>query len=292
MSEGPWIRFFPSDWLAGTRGMTAAETGIYITLVAMMYERGEPIPNDTGRLARLCGTTTAALKSTLAVLCDEGKITIIDGGLWNDRVGVETEIRRDKSTSAQKSAEARWEKQKQNQQNKDASALHSDSARNSNQKSEAIKTDANASVRRERDIQFDEFWSMYPRKVAKPDSRKLFDKALTDTPFATILAGAQRYAVERIGEDAKYTMHPDKWLRGQHWLDEPIPTAAPRPHSTASPEPRNAGERAFMRLQAENGHDPTDTISKRLEPGIGRRQTEGNGDAWPLAGTQGAFGGN
>jgi chromatin remodeling complex protein RSC6 len=74
----------------------------------------------------------------------------------------------------------------------------------------------------------------------------------------------------------------------RNWFQRDLP----KPHSTASPAPRNAGERAFLRLQAENGHDPTDTISKRLEPGDGRRQIEGNGDAWPLAGAQGAFGGN
>jgi hypothetical protein len=75
----------------------------------------------------------------------------------------------------------------------------------------------------------------------------------------------------------------------RNWFQRDLP----KPHSTASPpSPRNAGERAFLRLQAENGHDHTDTISKRLEPGDGRRQIEGNGDAWPVAGAQGAFGGN
>jgi uncharacterized protein YdaU (DUF1376 family) len=82
---------------------------------------------------------------------------------------------------------------------------------------------------------------------------------------------------------------PATW---RNWCRKAAENHTARPHSTASPEPRNAGERAFLRLQAENGHDPTDTVSKRLEPGIGRRQTEGNGDAWPLAGAQGAFGGN
>lgn len=130
MREGPWIRFFPSDWLAGTRGMTAAETGIYITLIAMMYERGEPIPNDTSRLARLCGTTTAALRSTLSTLVEEGKITLVDGALWNERVGVETENRRGKSTSAQKSAETRWQKKEQKQQADDANAMRPESERN------------------------------------------------------------------------------------------------------------------------------------------------------------------
>lgn len=134
MSTGPWIRFFPSDWLAGTRGMTAAETGIYITLVAMMYERCEPIQNDHARLARLCGTTPAAMKNTISILLDERKLTIVDGGLWNNRVGVETEIRSQKTTQAVKSAKTRWQKSEQNQRPPDASAMQTQCDRNANQK--------------------------------------------------------------------------------------------------------------------------------------------------------------
>jgi len=132
MSEGPWIRFFPSDWLAGTRGMSAAETGIYITLIAMMYERGEPLRDDRTRLARLCGTTPAALKSTLETLIDEDKIQVIDGGYWNRKVGVETEFRREKSTSARDAADKRWKNKQQNQRRDDADAMPEQSGRNAN----------------------------------------------------------------------------------------------------------------------------------------------------------------
>lgn len=138
MSEGPWIRFFPSDWLAGTRGMSAAETGIYITLIAMMYERGEPLADDKSRLARLCGTTPSALKSTLDALVSDGKIEVVDGGLWNEKVGAETEYRREKSGQARESAEKRWQKRKKKQQQPHANAMqtHCDGNANQNQISE------------------------------------------------------------------------------------------------------------------------------------------------------------
>ena len=32
------IPFYPSDWLAGTAALSDAEKGVYITLVARMYE--------------------------------------------------------------------------------------------------------------------------------------------------------------------------------------------------------------------------------------------------------------
>lgn len=135
MSDMPWVRFFPSDWLAGTRGMSAAETGIYITLVSTMYERGEPVPEDHSRLARLCGAPVATFRRTLETLIEEGKITRLDAGLWNKRVGEECNYRAEKSEAGVNAASARWNK-KTNKNNgaKHATALPPQSDRNASQK--------------------------------------------------------------------------------------------------------------------------------------------------------------
>jgi hypothetical protein len=58
MSELPWVQFFPSDWLGGTRTLTVVETGVYITLIASMYDQGRPLTDPPDRLARLCGAST------------------------------------------------------------------------------------------------------------------------------------------------------------------------------------------------------------------------------------------
>lgn len=100
MSGMPWIRFFPSDWLASTRGMGAAETGVFITLLSLMYERGAPIPEDAGRLARFCGASNAVFRKALDALIAEGKILRVEGGLWNRRVEKETGHRQEKSDAA------------------------------------------------------------------------------------------------------------------------------------------------------------------------------------------------
>jgi uncharacterized protein YdaU (DUF1376 family) len=280
MSEGPWIRFFPSDWLAGTRGMTAAETGIYITLIAMMYERGEPIPNDVGRLARLCGTTTAALKSTLSVLCDEGKISVVDGGFWNDRVGVETEIRRDKSTSAQKSAETRWGKNKQKQQSEDANALQTQSDRNANQIPDTRSRDANASLKREIEREFhDEFWPIYPLKVGKPQALAAYVKARKRASFDAIMAGLRRYSAERDGQDKQFTKQAQGWLNRDGWGDEPAPQHQQRqatapPRQTVGQQARDELKRMGMTNAPDQGtrhFDPSDGGSGFAGTGIARR---------------------
>lgn len=139
MSDMPWVRFFPSDWLAGTRGMSAVETGIYITLIATMYERGEPVPEDQKRLARLCGASGPAFRKALDSLVSEGKITRADGRLWNNRVAKEIEFRAEKSQLGSRAANARWEKKlNDNKGGGDADALHRQSERNANQKPDTI----------------------------------------------------------------------------------------------------------------------------------------------------------
>ena len=58
------VPFYPSDWLAGTRGLSDSETGVYITLIARMYEMAGPIERDDDRLSRLCGSKSKASSST------------------------------------------------------------------------------------------------------------------------------------------------------------------------------------------------------------------------------------
>ena len=85
MSKMPWIRFFPSDWLAGTRGMSAVETGVYITLIATMYERRR------GRAARGALICTQELQDSVKsrALSREGMHLLERPGYfvpWNSRL--------------------------------------------------------------------------------------------------------------------------------------------------------------------------------------------------------------
>ena len=122
------IAFYPSDWLAGTRGLSAEETGVYITLVCRMYEMAGPIERDDARLARLCGckTKNSFLKS-LNYLISDGKITESNGELFNDRAQEEIEKVIGKSSKARAAAEARWSKKSNKNnigKNADASLEH------------------------------------------------------------------------------------------------------------------------------------------------------------------------
>lgn len=147
MSDSPFFQFYPSDWLAGTRGLTAAETGVYITLVAMMYEAEGPIANDPKRLARLCGSTPAAFRKAMEGLVATRKLIVDERGIFNERAEKEIGKRSEKRASATASANARWQKNEQKQCADDADASISQCERNANQKPEpeVSNSEANAS---------------------------------------------------------------------------------------------------------------------------------------------------
>lgn len=224
MSEMPWIRFFPSDWLAGTRGMTAAETGIYITLIATMYERKEPIPEDHKRLARLCGATVSTFRQVIDALTLDDKIQRTESGLWNERVEKEINFRDEKSEVGRQAADARWSKKSnKNKRQNDANAMQAQSERNANQKSEA-REDVNTSSNVRAKSEFDLWYEHYPHKVQRGAAEKAFPKALKQSSLQNLIDGVQRYIASKPSDRA--FQNPATWLNGKGWLDQPATVSA------------------------------------------------------------------
>lgn len=67
----------------------------------------------------------------------------------------------------------------------------------------------------------EKFWPAYPRKVSKGQAEKAFRSARKKASLEEIVAGVERYAKARAGQDPQYTKHPSVWLNAKAWLDEP-----------------------------------------------------------------------
>jgi hypothetical protein len=74
---------------------------------------------------------------------------------------------------------------------------------------------------------FDEFWSTYPRKAAKPKAEEAWAKAITKADPDLILAAAASYR-DRPGRTAEFTAHPTTWLNQERWADEDADPGPPR----------------------------------------------------------------
>lgn len=92
------------------------------------------------------------------------------------------------------------------------------------------------------DAAFQEFWTAYPRKKAKPHALKAWKNALTKTSHQEIIDGARRYRDDPYRQPA-YTPHPATWLNREGWNDDPEP--APPVAMTAAQARTAANKRAL-----------------------------------------------
>ena len=79
--------FYPRDWLTGTQDLSDRARGLYITLIAAMYDLGKPLSYDERYLRTLGGYgSVRSLRHVLRELLDKGKVRVENGLLVNDRV--------------------------------------------------------------------------------------------------------------------------------------------------------------------------------------------------------------
>lgn len=240
------VAFYPSDWLAGTRGLSAEETGVYITLVARMYELAGPIPLDDHRLARLCGCSRARFRKALDVLLDEGKVVLVDGDLFNDRVDRELRATTEKSVKARAAAEARWRKKRPKN---NAGAVRSQCDGNAGpapddpvlrrasglaprvMEAAGIDVSASRSPARWLGSEARDLISMWIRETALSDDQIL--ETVKETAHAKHdgPAGSLRYftpAIQRRAERLRQGLPPERGSGGRAGVDDAIALAADR----------------------------------------------------------------
>jgi hypothetical protein len=118
---------------------------------------------------------------------------------------------------------------------------------------------------------FDEFWDIYPRRVAKEAARKAWASAIKKADVETILAGARRYRDDPAREP-EFTAHPSTWLNQGRWGDEPMPT---RSQGSAGQQPDRLTEAARLveeRRQRRDTADPNGVTRSMPDPGWRTRE--------------------
>ncbi len=207
--------------------MSDAETGVYITLIARMYEMAGPIERDDRRLSRLCGCKSVpSFKKHLSYLIGEGKIIETDGELFNERVEKEIKKTTEKSSKAKAAAESRWGKKLNKingRSNADALRTHSPSICQSEPESEPYKRVANATPKVASKIPFSQFWEKWPNKVAKANAEKAWKKLSVEDQHKIISLPECGFRAwrSRVNPDTS-PIHPASFLNGRRWEDSPI----------------------------------------------------------------------
>ena len=85
-------------------------------------------------------------------------------------------------------------------------------------KSNSLKSNSDIYTRK-----FEEFWETYPRKKAKGDVFKVWNRLKPNDELFNLIIDAvkkQKLSEDWTKDNGKFIPYPATWLRGQRWLDE------------------------------------------------------------------------
>ncbi|WP_028392749.1 phage replisome organizer N-terminal domain-containing protein [Bacillus cihuensis] len=229
MSDVKWIKLstnmFEDEKIRLIESMPEADT-ILIIWVKLLAQAGktnasgfiylnENIPYSDEMIATIFNRPIATVRLALKTLETFGMIEILD----NDFISI-----------------CNWEKHqnlagldKIREQTRKRVARHRESQSISNVTLQVTHRNA-TDIDKELDIdkdkknnpysnEFEQFWSIYPRKVDKKKAAKSFETALKNHSLDTILAGTGKYAQQVQKTDKQYIKHPTTFLNNDSFID-------------------------------------------------------------------------
>lgn len=118
-----WYKRCGADFIHGTMSLTLEEKGAYSLCLDLIYDRGQPIPDDARWLSGVCGVSIRKWNSIRDSLIQHGKIYIEGGLISNVRADFEmvsTELqRRNQAESGAKGGRKRAENEAEARKNSD-----------------------------------------------------------------------------------------------------------------------------------------------------------------------------
>ena len=126
MDDSQAFLFYADKFYSGTADMLPETVGIYIRLLAKLWNMPEGLPNDLKKLARISLVSERKFNQCWHTdMLSEKFFENPNGALQNERLEIVREKRLRKSITARESADKRWNKT-------DANAMRTHSERNAN----------------------------------------------------------------------------------------------------------------------------------------------------------------
>jgi len=108
--------------------------------------------------------------------------------------------------------------------------------------------------------QFDDFWSLYPRRTGKQEARRAFEKAVKAVGLDTVMDGARSLAADPNLPPQQYVPNPATWLNQGRWDDDPYPAPAYEVKPTAA-------QRTAQLVYSARDRDEQELITKGIGQG-------------------------
>lgn len=262
-NKPPAFQLYAADLLVDTAEWSNTEVGIYLRLLFFEWVNND-LPSDLGRLASMVAEPLGEFQKAWDAVVSQKFIVNGNGRLINVRLEEtrkeQNEYRKKQIEAGKRGAAIRWKdraptgdptgttiddpngEQHGNRHGQNiALHLHPSSPSSDSEKIAHLKKDTCAS--------FDDFWKVWPKKVAKEDAIKAWKKIKPDKGKLEMMVAAvaeQKQSEEWTKDNGQFIPHPASWLNGKRWKDQGV--------SDLATEQKKA-ELASLRKAAEEHHD-------------------------------------
>ncbi len=223
--KSPSFQWFPRDYMTDSNVMLMdmCQRGVYHWLLNICWLEIS-LPADIGSLSRLSGVSVDWWErfGSLVLACFFPNKS---GRLEHTRLNHEREmqrVRREKQSNAGKKGMARrWSKPLKT---KDGNKVVIDSLIRSDNSSSSSSSSYPPIIPlvegRDNGIGFDQFWAVYPRKIARTSALKAWLKIKPAPALLTeILDAIRNQAKGEQWSDRQFIPYPASWLNGRRWED-------------------------------------------------------------------------
>ena len=111
-------------------------------------------------------------------------------------------------------------------------------------------------------VTFDDFWSLYPRRIAKKDARRAWDR-ISPRLHPSILTALFEWArIWNARGEPEFIPHPATWLNGERWEDDFPPGHRPYTSQQARIDTARAEEQVDRKTMPEHVLDAIRKLRK------------------------------
>lgn len=205
MGRRTWIKIYVDKWLRGTlRRETAQMRGIWADVLALA---GDSAFGDVGKIQVAEGE---GWKDTQIA-----KLLMLSDAEWCTAKQRLVDTKRIEVTKSNVIQILKWERYQSEYERQKKYRLHDEVTPDSD-------TEKREERREKENIKtFEQFWSLYPRKVGKkPALRKWRQISPSPKLAAQILESLGKHLALPQWREARYIPHPTTWLNQERWEDE------------------------------------------------------------------------
>jgi hypothetical protein len=213
--------------------------GIYWALVEMMFESGETALHHSKikGIAVSYNIDITLLQGVINTCITEQLFSSDGESFWSEslrrRKTKYREMKDKRSEAGKKGMAKRWGKQQKDNVDieNDNNVITDDNGvitkNNKGKESKGKESKGNIYT-----AEFEEFWSLYPRKLEKKKALTKFKTVRKNHSLETILEGTKKYAQQVKGTESRFIKHPSTFLNNESFVDgyeEQVEQPKPRP---------------------------------------------------------------